>query len=319
VAQIYGDANHKHAVTSTGAGSSFTYDANGDMIARTVGGQAYTLTYDAENHLTSVSGAATATFVYDGDGARVKATINGTTIVYVGNYFEWNDTTSALTKYYYAGNTRIAVRGTYLRYLLTDHLGSTTVSATGVGDYLSELRYKPWGETRYSDGATPTKRHFQGQIEESTLGLYFFNARWVDPVLGRFAQADTLVPEPGNPQAWDRYAFVYNNPIRYSDPTGNIPCIEGYRCQNNQQSESDDDLSEPKSKPDTPFTPITSTNSFDIQDGGTSSTVNISPYPYFISNQYNNIDGVEDSGAFMYGFNISGSYPGVYMTGGMEE
>jgi hypothetical protein len=43
-----------------------------------------------------------------------------------------------------------------------------------------------------------------------------------DPALGRFAQADTLVPEPGNPLAWDRYAYVKNNPVRYSDPTGHM-------------------------------------------------------------------------------------------------
>jgi hypothetical protein len=60
--------------------------------------------------------------------------------------------------------------------------------------------------------------------------LYFFNARWLDPVLGRFAQADTLVPEPGNPQAWDRYAFGYNNPLRYTDPSGHMICDGDGRC-----------------------------------------------------------------------------------------
>ncbi len=40
------------------------------------------------------------------------------------------------------------------------------------------------------------------------------------PALGRFVQADTLVPQPGNPLAWDRYAYVLNNPLRYTDPSG---------------------------------------------------------------------------------------------------
>jgi RHS repeat-associated protein len=125
-----------------------------------------------------------------------------------------------------------------LRYILSDHpsqplgtgLGSTTVSATGAGVYHSELRYKPWGETRYSDGTTPTQRHFTGQINESQLGLYFFNARWYDPASGRFTSADSLVPNMGNPQAWDRYAFVYNNPVKFTDPSGHHICDEEGNC-----------------------------------------------------------------------------------------
>jgi len=53
------------------------------------------------------------------------------------------------------------------------------------------------------------------------FGLLFFNARWLDPALGRFAQADTLIPEASQgTQAWDRYAAMNNNPVRYIDPSG---------------------------------------------------------------------------------------------------
>ena len=48
----------------------------------------YTLTYDAENRLTTVSGPATASFVYDADGGRVKATFGATTTIYVGSHYE---------------------------------------------------------------------------------------------------------------------------------------------------------------------------------------------------------------------------------------
>jgi RHS repeat-associated protein len=58
------------------------------------------------------------------------------------------------------------------------------------------------------------------------FGLMFYNARWYDPALGRFAQADTIVPEQTQGvQAWDRYAYTNNSPVRYTDSTGH--CIDG--------------------------------------------------------------------------------------------
>ena len=49
------------------------------------------------------------------------------------------------------------------------------------------------------------------------------SARYYDPELGRFISADSLVPDAGYPQAFDRYAYGYNNPISNADPTGNVP------------------------------------------------------------------------------------------------
>lgn len=133
-------------------------------------------------------------------------------------WLAWDDASVSLeeqviTKYYYAGGQRVAVRKDgELSYLL------------------SETMYKPCpfrvlreGETRYSGGAVmPTDRLYTGQIVEPILGLYFYNARWYDSSLSRFAQADALVPNPSNPQSWDRYSYTMNNPIRYNDPTGHI-------------------------------------------------------------------------------------------------
>ncbi len=69
----------------------------------------------------------------------------------------------------------------------------------------------------------PTDRKFTGQRLDESTGLYYYGARYYDPALGRFVQADTIVPEPGNPQALNRYAYVLNNPLRYTDPSGRRP------------------------------------------------------------------------------------------------
>jgi RHS repeat-associated protein len=74
-----------------------------------------------------------------------------------------------------------------------------------------------------SGGSTPTAYKFTGQGLDEATGLYFYNAWYYDPALGCFVQADTVVPEPGNPQALNRYAYALNNPLRYTDPTGHCP------------------------------------------------------------------------------------------------
>ncbi|RME57530.1 hypothetical protein D6779_08480, partial [Candidatus Parcubacteria bacterium] len=56
-----------------------------------------------------------------------------------------------------------------------------------------------------------------------------YNARWYDPQLGRFAQADTLIPGAAGPLAWDRYAYTLNNPLRYTDPGGHGACDGPYQ------------------------------------------------------------------------------------------
>ncbi len=159
----------------------------------------------------------------DSNGNRVKATFGSTTTVYVGNTYE-RDNGSTVRKYYYAGGARMAMRsGGQTYYLLGDHLGGTNVTANGIdGGFLGRVLYKPWGETRFTTGTTPTTWRFTGQREDATIGLYYFNARYLDPQLGRFTQPDTIVPEPGNPQALNRYSYVTNRPTILVDPTGHV-------------------------------------------------------------------------------------------------
>jgi RHS repeat-associated protein len=129
---------------------------------------------------------------------------------------------SDVVKYYEASGTRVALRKAgAVSYLFGDHLGSTSVTTNASGARTGELWYKPWGESRGTPfGTTPTTYHFTGQREDASIGLYFYGARYYDSALGRFIQADTLVPAPGDPQSLNRYAYTLNNPLRYTDPTG---------------------------------------------------------------------------------------------------
>ena len=123
-----GALSKPHAAVT--AGSSYCYDQNGSMRRRTVGGSTYTLTYDAENRLVSISGAATASFAYDADGNRIKSVLNGETITYVGSLYEKKvvGSTTTHTKYYTFGGRRIAVRvAGILSWLLSDHLGLSLI------------------------------------------------------------------------------------------------------------------------------------------------------------------------------------------------
>ncbi|MBA3530772.1 MAG: RHS repeat-associated core domain-containing protein [Ardenticatenales bacterium] len=134
-------------------------------------------------------------------------------------------TTYTPTRYYYAGAQRLALRvgSAAAEWLVGDHLGSTSVTMAANGTLKAELRYKPWGQTRYEFGTTATQRRYTGQVQDAGSGLYYYSARYYDPAMGKFIQADTLIPEPGNPQTFNRYAYVHNNPVRYNDPSGH--CI----------------------------------------------------------------------------------------------
>jgi RHS repeat-associated protein len=128
-----------------------------------------------------------------------------------------------------------------VEYYLGDHLGSTSITTDSSGAKVSELRYKPFGEVRYAWTSAPvttpsyslSRFTYTGQythMDDPTtagvtegFGLMFYNARWYDPALGRFAQADTIVP--AGVQGLDRYAYVNNSPMNFTDPSGHI-CVE---------------------------------------------------------------------------------------------
>lgn len=61
-------------------------------------------------------------------------------------------------------------------------------------------------------------------MNDGDTGLYYYNARYYEPGLARFVQADTIVPNASNPQSYNRYAYVRNSPINFNDPTGHYEC-----------------------------------------------------------------------------------------------
>ena len=65
---------------------------------------------------------------------------------------------------------------------------------------------------------TVTDFGYTGQ--RALAGLMDYHARWYDPPLARFGSADTLIPNPGDSMSWDRYSYVFNNPLSFIDPTG---------------------------------------------------------------------------------------------------
>jgi RHS repeat-associated protein len=159
---------------------------------------------------------------WDAENRPVSVTQNGTTAYYWYNrYFEVNLSTSTNTSYYYLGSSLIAMSvNSTLRYVHQDHLTGTSVVSDSAGSLISSIKYTPFGETRAGD--VPTDKKFTGQRLDST-GLYYYNARYYDPTIGRFISADPFMLRPSYPQGLNRYSYVFNNPLRYTDPTGNWP------------------------------------------------------------------------------------------------
>ena len=109
-------------------------------------------------------------------------------------------------------------------YFLTDQLGSVDVVLDNAGTVLSQQRYLPFGGVR-TDVPSPnvprTDLSYTNQRALTDTGLMDYRARMYSPTLGRFIQPDsTTVPGAGNPQAYNRYSYVLNDPINLNDPTG---------------------------------------------------------------------------------------------------
>ena len=216
----YEDPAHRHGVTTAG-GRRYTYDAAGNMLSGS--DRKYEWNYD--HQLVSVStGSSSTRFRYDYSGQRVYKSGPSGTSLYFGSFIELRN--GVLVKNYYAGPLLVATRdGHGPRWFHTDHLGSIRLVTRASGAVLDRYDYAAFGATVRATGTSNSERGFGGHRTDPETGLVYMNARYYDPALGRFLSADALVPDPDNPQAFNRYAFAYNNPISNTDPTGHAPVV----------------------------------------------------------------------------------------------
>jgi len=248
----YNDPDHINAVSSisyNGTPYAFSYDANGNMTS----GYDFTnpasiatrsLTWNADNMPLTVSrnGTVTTTLTYDGNGARAKKVAGGTTTYYVSNDYEIKN--GVATKYVFAGNMRVAsIEGTNInnsKIFHKDHLGSSTAITDSTGADTETTEYMPFGVQRSHSGANASDYKYTDQELDNESGLYNYDARMYDPVIGRFISADTIAQSPYNPQSLNRYSYCMNNPLNYVDPSGHVaipgPKLDEFRKGFNETS-----------------------------------------------------------------------------------
>ena len=198
--------------------------------------------YDGENHQTSATNVngVTAIYTYDGEGKRIKSTVSGVTTTFV------YDASGSLAAEY--GGTTPTETG--IRYFSQDHLGSTRLVTKSDGTEDKRYDYFPFGQEIFTGGvplaypqvAGNNTVKFTSKERDTETGLDFFLARYYAPAQGRFTSPDEWaggivdaysggqVGKPGSlpyadisdPQTINKYAYVRNNPLRFTDPDGHI-------------------------------------------------------------------------------------------------
>jgi RHS repeat-associated protein len=220
--------NNANQLTQWGAGN-LTYDANGNLTGDGVN----TYTWDARNRLVSMSGGTTASFQYDAFGNRVRKTVGGTTTDYL---FDGDNAVQELSGGTPTANvltglwsdevfTRNETSGT--QTFLADALGSTLALTDAAGAVQTQYTYEPFGKSAATGAASNNVSQYTGRENDGT-GLYYYRARYYSAGLQRFVSEDPLEFGAGDTNL---YAYVYNSPTNYTDPTGRNPwalaCLGG--------------------------------------------------------------------------------------------
>jgi RHS repeat-associated protein len=237
-----------HAVTQAGSSAyQYTYDANGNATSR----QGSSIAWTSYNYPTSASAgsgstAETVSFAYGPDRSRWQQsyTGNGTTETtdYIGGLLELvtSGGVNDYRHYIYAGGEPVAM---YSRkstgvitfsYFLSDHQGSLADITNSSGTVDVQESFTPFGNRRNPttwtgaasnlDLTTAASISREGYTFQTQLGLWMgmnhMNGRVQDAITGRFLSADPHGIIPTNAQSFNRYSYVGNNPLSFTDPTG---------------------------------------------------------------------------------------------------
>ncbi len=226
-----------HAVTHTPRGR-YRYDRTGRMVESPDLRVAWK-SYGKPASFTRKSDGRTLRFGYGADRRKIKQSDSaGGTTIYVGGLYE-KFTNNGVTRhrhYLYAEDRLVAVksltgRGSaqtgQFRYFHWDVLGSPDAVSDGDGNVVETLSYTPFGERRAVPGGTGdaapsahTARGFTGHEHLDAFGLVDMGGRVYAPRLGRFLSPDPYVQAPDRTQSYNRYSYVMNNPMKYTDPSG---------------------------------------------------------------------------------------------------
>jgi RHS repeat-associated protein len=227
----------------------YSYDAAGNLL----NDGTHSYTYDAENHLIKVDNGTTATYTYDADGNRVqKVSATGGGGDPAGTWqFLYDQSGRMIQRFdgtFWQGNIFVGGRhlvedGGGTNFSHSDWLGTERVRTTNTGAVCESIASLPFGDGQTTTGACyqSSPLHFTGKERDSESGLDNFGARYDSSSMGRFMNPDQLGPgqHPENPQSWNLYSYVQNNPLNLVDPTGQYTCDKGVtqsQCDNVQSA-----------------------------------------------------------------------------------
>jgi RHS repeat-associated protein len=226
VDEVVNTYTYDAANRQTGAnGVAYTWDANGNLLND---GQ-YTYHYDFANRLSAVEkGTYNASYAYNGLGDRVRQTANGVTTQYT------LDLNSGLTQVltentpgeygdetYLYGLARLAqVSAESTEYFVADALGSVRQLTDAGAAVTLQRSYTPYGEILRASGTGKTNYAFTGESFDPQTGLTYLRARYYSAGQGRFISQDTWAGDARQPLSYNRWAYGYDNPAMYVDPSG---------------------------------------------------------------------------------------------------